>query len=164
MLKIRDAKPLFALSVLFVPWDVFVFGRDLGWGIHFPLVRFVDTVQGTQYLTVLELLQLTRYVDGASETAVLLWLIAGALTGLAAVYVVVARFTNGTTRRWEDRLVGGAFVAAAGLFVVSRALLYDFVILSDSSAIYWFTVPVGAVYTTFVGAVFYRDWFRLGAD
>jgi hypothetical protein len=163
MLKIKDAKPLFALSTLLIPWNFFMFGQDLGWGLHFPLVRFVSTVEGTEYLTVLEMYELRGALTDASSTAVALWSLAGLVVGLAVVYVVSARIRNGTTRRQEDRAVGAALMLGAGLFIVSRSLRYDLLLVGSRSDPNWFSVPFGAVYTIFVGAVFYYDKFRMGA-
>jgi len=161
MLKIRDAKPLFALSTLLIPWDVFRFGQELGWGVHFPLVRY-DTAGGQQFFTVLELFQLSRSYNTADSFAILVWLVAGAITGVAALYVVLARLLNGTTRRSEDRVVGAAFGLAGGLFLLSRFTLYDFLLVGSSSDVFWYSIPFGALYTLFVGGIFYWNEFQLG--
>lgn len=163
MLTIRDAKPLFALSTLLIPWDFFVFGQGLGWGLHFPLVRFVQSGGEAQYLTVLQLFELTGLLGANATAAVVLWMVAGAITGLAGVYVLLARLLNGTTSRREDRIVGRVLMTTGALFVVSRFFVHDFLIVGGSSDVYWFSVPFGAAYTIFVGGVFYWDKFRMGA-
>jgi hypothetical protein len=162
MLKIRDAKPLFALSTLLIPWELFRLGQGLGWGIHFPLVRYVP-VGGRNFFTVLELFNLSREYGVGNELSIVAWMIAGTITGLAALYVVLARAINGTTRRTEDRVVGVAFGLAGALFIVSRFPLYDLLLVGGRSDLFWYSIPLGAVYTIFVGAVFYWNRFQLGA-
>ena len=68
------------------------------------------------------------------------------------------------SERQSDRTVGAAFIVAGGLFIMSRALLYDHFLVGSTSDIHWFSVPIGAVYMLFVGIVFYRDLFQIGME
>lgn len=164
-LQIRNAKPLFALSTLLVPWDVFAFGRNLGWGLHFALIRFTDAKAGfgAQYQTADLMFRLTDAVDAGERLGIYVWILTGTLATLTAAYVVLARVLNGTTRPAEDRVVGAVFLGAGSLFIVSRFFMYEYLLVSPQTHARWFSVPVGALYVIFVGYVFYRRRFRLGA-
>lgn len=164
MLKIRDAKPLLALTALFAPWDIFVYGRGLGWGMHFVFGEFAETKYGVRYFTPYEFLGLFSKYDPSSRLAIQIWLLTVLVAFFAALYVILARFINGTTTRKEDRAIGAAFIGSSIIFVLSRALLHKYFLFSSSTANYWYTVPIGAIYVLFVGLVFYKDLFRLGAN
>lgn len=159
MLSIRNAKPLLALTTLFVPWDFFMFGRDIGWGLHFPFGRFAQTVLDTQFIWLPRMLELSSELSGGGRVAIVLWVVASAVTGLAVLYAVGARFRDGTVLPSDGRRVGLAFAAAGVLFVISRFLMHDFLLVSGSQQVNWFSIPVGAAYTIVVGGLFYYDRF-----
>lgn len=163
LFKIRNAKVLLAVTTVLIPWNVFAFGRGFGWGLMFPFGRLAVTPLGTQFL-FLDTLITEHLRAGGDPLPMGLWLVAGVLVVLAAVYAVLGRTLNGDTRRWEDRLIGLSFLVASVLFLVGRFLVYDFLLVGQQSDVNWFSVPFGAVYVLFVGYVFYRGRFRLGAD
>lgn len=161
MLTIRNAKPLFALSVLFAPWDVLVFTQADTWGTTFVFGRYVRVGTETQFLTPLALFD--AYLSlGASGTVGLVvtavWAICALVAALGAAYVLYGRMTAGGTTADEDRTVGVAFVAVGGVFLLSR------LVVTLGGYLDWLSIPVGALYVLFVGAVFYYGLFRLGVD
>lgn len=161
MLKIRTAKLVAALSVLLVPWNGFAFGQNLGWGLGFSFGRYVDTVAGTQFLTMPDLLGIAGQFDPQSRVGLYLW---AAMFPIAVLGVVAAlgSYYDGSVDRGLDRLAGACFIVAGGGFVVSRFFLYEYLLVSPQSSPNWFAVPVGALYVAFVGVVFYRDRWRAG--
>jgi len=165
MFTISTAKRLFALTAVLLPFDVYLYGQNIGWGAYFTFGRYVNSTAGTQFLTPIRLYELRGDFDPSGRLALSLWLVAATIALAAALYVLVTwGITVPLSERQSDRLVGGAFLAAGGIFILSRVLLFDFLLVSSSSEIHWFSVPVGAVYMLFVGAVFYLDLFQAGMD
>lgn len=159
MLTVRNAKPLLALTTLFIPWDFFMFGSGIGWGLHFPLFRFVRTNFGTQFNTIVRMYELSSQLTGSGRLGIVVWLLAGVLAALAVVYALISRAMEGTVPPKEGRQIGLAFVGAGALFFLSRFLVYDFFLVSGSQKPNWFSIPIGAAYTIFVGVLFYRNRF-----
>ena len=159
MLKIRDAKPLLALTVALGPWDYFVFTQDVGWALAFAWGRFVASPQGIQYLFLHDLYGLRSQFSPVA--ALYLWLLAGVLALLTAGFVLYARYSRGTTSRSEDHQVGAAFALAGGLYLASRLVLFGG--LPVGGSVYAYSIPLGAVWAMLVGAIFYFDLFRAGA-
>ena len=159
MLKIRTAKLVAALSALLVPWNGFAFGQDLGWGLGFGFGRYVSTVYGTQFLTIPDLLGIASQFDPQSRIGLYLWaaMLPIAVLGVAAAF---GSYYNGRRDHGLDQLAGACFIVAGGGFIVSRFFLYEYLLVSPQSSPNWFAVPVGALYVTFIGVVFYRDRWR----
>lgn len=158
MLKIRDAKALFAATVLFAPWDIVLFEGGVGWGLTFPFGRFV-VIQGTpNFLGPLLLLDLYLGLGSQGTAGVvvtLTWMLSISVALLAAGYVIVSRIRQGGTTIQEDQRAGLAFAASGLLFLFSR--------IAGASVLTWTSIPVGAAYVVFVAVVFYWGLFRLGA-
>lgn len=157
MLKIRDAKPLFAGTVVAAPWDLVVFDDGIGWGLTFLYGRFVVVAGDPNILGPFHLLELYRELGSRGEMGVLVtlaWISSMALGAAAATYVTWGRLRNRGTTPEQDRHAGVVFLAAGALFLLSRAV--------GASVLTWTSIPVGAVYVVFVGVVFYRGLFRLG--
>lgn len=157
MLKIRDAKPLFALTVLFAPWDVLVFDEGIGWGMTFVFGRFTSAGGETSYLGPFELFGFYGDLGSAGvvgQALTVVWILTMAV-GLLATYVAVhGRLTRGQTTPREDRYLGLTFVIVGLVFALSR--------LVGSTILFWTSIPLGALYVVFVGVVFHRGLFRLG--
>jgi hypothetical protein len=158
MLKIRDAKALFAATVLVAPWDIVLFDGGVGWGLTFPFGRFVVVQGTTRFLGPLQLLDL--YIGlGSQGTAgvfvTLAWILSIAVAVAAAGYAITGRIRRGGTTIQEDRRAGVAFAVSGLLFLVSR--------IAGASVLTWTSIPVGAAYVLLVAAVFYWGLFRLGA-
>lgn len=157
MLKIRDAKALFAATVIVAPWNLVLFDAGVGWGLTFPFGRFVVVRGETQFLGPFELLSLYLELGSqgfAGTLVTLAWIAAVALAVFAAASVIEGRLRRGGTTVAEDRRAALGFAVAGALFVVSRIL--------GASVLTWTSVPIGALYLLFVGAVFYWGLFRLG--
>ncbi|WP_135820154.1 hypothetical protein [Halostella litorea] len=165
MFTVSSAKRLFAVTAVIFPFDVYLYGRGIGWGLHSAFGRYVVTDLGGQFLLPNELLALRSGFDPASRAALYAWVVAAALALAATLFVLATWVVDSPLpERRSDRLVGGAFVVAGGLFILSRALLYDFLLVGSQSDVNWFSVPLGAAYMLFVGVVFYRDLFQLGME
>ena len=165
MLTVRNAKPILAVTTILVPWDFFMFGRGVGWGLRFPFFRFVDTVyqfeqggQGKDVILLPRLLELRAQLPGG-ELAVIIWAFAALLTTLAVIYALYSRYQVGTVPPNAGRLIGLAFVVAGGLFIVSRFLGHELLLVNSSESLYWFSIPIGAAYTMGIGFLFYYDRF-----
>jgi len=165
MFRISSAKRLFAITAIIFPLDVYWYGQGVGWGAHSAFGRYVDTVVGSQFLLLHEMLELSGGFDLMSRIALFAWIIASAIALIATLYVLVTWMVESPlSERQGDRAVGGAFILAGGLFILSRALLYDYLLIGSSSDMNWFSVPIGAAYMLFVGAVFFLDLFQVGMD
>jgi len=165
MFKISTAKRLFAMTAILFPLDVFLYGQNLGWGTHTVFGRYVNTVLGSQFHTQWQLFEAQSGLSSTSQVALYAWSIAAIASVLATLYLLVTWVVESPlSERQSDRAVGGAFMTAGALFILSRALLYDYLIIGPSSDLYWLSVPIGAAYMLFVGLVFYRDLFQVGME
>lgn len=166
MFTISTAKRLFALTVVLIPFDIYFYGQNIGWGAYFTFGRYVNsTAGGNQFLTPTHLYSLNNRFDPSGRIALFCWLIAAALALVVSLYILVTWFVEPpVSERQSDRAVGLTFLTAGGLFVGSRMLLYDYALIGSSSDIHWVSVPIGAAYMIFVGFVFYRDLFQIGMD
>jgi len=165
MFTISSAKRLFALTAVLFPFDVFWYENGFGWGAYSAFGRYVDTVLGSQFLLPQELFALRDGFGTVSRIAMYAWIVASAVALLATLYLLVTWVVESPLpERRSDRAVGAAFLAAGGLFLLSRLLLYGNILFGSSGALNWYSVPVGAVYMLFVGLVFYRDLFQIGMD
>lgn len=161
VLKIRDAKVAFALTVLFVPWDLLLSRTEPWWGVTFVFTRYSVFDTNADFQWPVELL-IAYHGLGASGTTGLVvtavWILCSLLAAAAVGLVIYRRLTRGNTTRPEDQFVGTALMAAAVVFLGSRLLV------TVGGYLEWISVPVGALYVAFVGGVFYFDLFRLGTD
>ena len=165
MFTISSAKRLFAVTAVLFPFDVYVYGQGIGWGAHSAFGRYVVTDLGGQFLLPHQLFELRGGFDTMSRIALYAWLFAAALALIATLYVLATWVVEPPlSERRSDRAVGAAFLVAGGLFILSRALVYDYVLVGSSSDLNWFSVPIGAAYMLFVGLVFYRDLFQVGMN
>lgn len=160
VLTIRNAKPLFALTVLLIPWDILQFRQPDTWGVTFVFGRFVRVQSETQLLNPLELLGAYRSLGQSGSVGLLVtgvWGICAGVAFLGALYTIYGRLFVGGTTINEDRAVGVALIGAGSVFFLSR------LIVTIGGLLDWNSLPVGALYVVFVGLVFYYDRFRLGA-
>ncbi|RZV10942.1 hypothetical protein BDK88_2156 [Natrinema hispanicum] len=166
MFSISTAKRLFALTAALIPFDIYFYGQNIGWGAYLTFGRFVNSnAVGTQFLTPIRLYRLNNRFDPSGRVALFCWLGAAALVLLATLYILATWIVKPpVSERRSDRAVGVAFIISGGLFIMSRVLLYDHWLVGSSTNVHWFSVPIGAVYLLFVGAVFYRDLFQFGED
>ncbi|TMT87059.1 hypothetical protein E2L06_10885 [Haloterrigena sp. H1] len=166
MFTISTSKRLFALTAVLLPFDVYHYGQNIGWGAYFTFGRFVNSnAVGTQFLTPIRLYRLNNRFDPSGRVALFCWLGAAALALLATLYILATWIVKPPVlERRGDRTVGVAFIVSGGLFILSRALLYDQWLVGSSTNVHWFSMPIGAVYMLFVGAIFYRDLFQIWVD
>lgn len=161
MLKIRDAKPLFALTVLLAPWDLLLFTRADAWGATFVFGRFVRIGPETQLLNPVALFDAYRSLGASGTTGLVvtaIWALCALVATVGAAYTLYGRLFVGGTTVGEDRAVGVAFGAAGGVFLLSRLAV------TLAGSLDWRSVPVGALYVVFVGVVFYCGLFRFDAS
>lgn len=187
-MKRRNAKLLLAVTAVLIPWDIRGYGNDVGWGFTFSFGKYVNTEGvlqttpgidihspvsivvsdggGDQFRTIAREFELLEQFGGGSQVGIYLWAVTALLALIGLIYTVYLWFSrDGDWDVTEYRAVGGLFLGAGVLFVVSRFFLYDYLLLSASDQPNWFSMPFGAVYVAVVGLVFLwwgGDLDRLG--
>lgn len=161
----RRARPLLAATAALVPLELRAFGQGLGWGLTFPYGLFVRaspaaSVEGvrTQFRTPIRELGLLGQYGSGGQIGVMGWAAAAALILGVTLLALAVEFDDEWSPR-RLRAAGAAYVAGGALFVLTRIPMYETVFVSASDMPNWFTIPLGALYVAFVGAVFLR-WGR----